>query len=131
MKTRHLIYVLLSVCFLCACTNDDDIAKYGDKQVLEGSEWIYTAVVYGGSVPERSLNFNANGEFISSQETNSYNDELQKIESTTIVIKGKYQYKHPKLKLIFEDGLEIEAWISAKNSICFNEDNGVSEFVRQ
>ena len=23
MKTRHLIYVLLSVCFLCACTNDD------------------------------------------------------------------------------------------------------------
>ena len=130
MKTRHLIYVLLSVCFLCACTNDDDIAKYGDKQVLEGSEWIYTAVVYGGSVPERSLNFNANGEFISSHETSSYNEELQKIESTTIVIKGKYQYKHPKL-ILTSDTERIEAWISTKNSICFYEDDVMKEFVRQ
>lgn len=131
MKTRHLIYLLLSVCLLGACSNEDNIWKYGEKQVLANSEWVYTAVVYGGSVPERIFNFNANDEYTYSVINNSYNEGLQKLESSVIVTQGKYEYKHPKLKLIFEDGLEIEAWISAGNSICFYEDDVLKEFVRQ
>lgn len=131
MKTRHKIYLLLSVCLLGACSNEDNIWKYGEKQVLANSEWVYTAVVYGGSVPERIFNFNANDEYTYSVINNSYNEGLQKLESSVIVTQGKYEYKHPKLKLIFEDGLEIEAWISAGNSICFYEDDVLKEFVRQ
>lgn len=133
MKHLFYLYCIVAIAYsISSCSKEDESAwKYGEKQVLENSEWVYTAVVYGGSVPERSFNFKANGEYTYSATNNSYNEELQKLESSVIVTQGKYQYKHPKLKLIFEDGLEIEAWISAKNSICFNEDNGVSEFVRQ
>ena len=131
---KHLFYLCCIVVItfnFSSCSNEDNIGKYGEKQVLANSEWVYTAVVYGGSVPERIFNFNANDEYTYSVINNSYNEGLQKLESSIIVTQGKYEYKHPKLKLIFEGGLEIEAWISAGNSICFYEDDVLKEFVRQ
>ena len=134
MKTRNLIHLLLSVCFLCACTNEDDIAKYGDKQVLEGSEWIYTIQMDGLapniSLPTETLRFGT--QELTMIFTNwKYDDKTQQVQEVTSAKLGSYEYKHPKLKLFFEDGTEIEAWISTNNKICFyNEKGGFREFSK-
>ena len=54
----------------------------------------------------------------------------EKAEET--ITNGKYEYKHPNLKLIFEDGNEVEAWISARNTIGFYKPSGAFyEYARE
>lgn len=50
----------------------------------------------------------------------------------TATTHGSYEYKHPKLMLTLEDDSEIEAWISASNTIKFYGTDGyLKEFKRE
>lgn len=135
---RQLFYLfsfIALVSCLNSCSNNEDTWKYGEKQVLANTEWIYIHEMDGSApgipFPTETLLF---GEqkftFIF---TNWKNDEKsQQIQEVTTTKLGCYEYKHPNLKLSFEDGTEIEAWISTKNEICFYEGEGFfREFTRQ
>lgn len=136
MKTRHLIYLLLSVCLLYACTNDDEKDwMYGNEQVLANTEWIYIVEMDGSApnipFPTEVLRFDT--QKLTMMFTSwEYDEDIQELQEVTSTKKGNYEYKHPNLKLSFEDGTEIEAWISPTNEICYYGENGeFREFSRQ
>ena len=131
---KHLFYlfsvIAMAFCFT-SCSNEDNIWKYGDKQELAGTTWKHINAYYGGIPPTNILQFNSEG-FTITQTYWTYNAEGQKEKVQETITNGKYEYKHPNLKLIFDDGNEVEAWISAKNTIGFyNERHAFYEYARE
>ena len=132
MKQLFYIFSFISiVCSLTSCSNEDNIWKYGDQQELVGTKWESTSSWDGGIPPTDILEFNSN-EFTITLTFWNYNAEGEKVKGTETITHGKYDYKHPNIKLVFEDGTETEAWISANNAICFyNERHVFNEYVRE
>ncbi|MBQ4055911.1 MAG: hypothetical protein IJD32_02275 [Bacteroidaceae bacterium] len=131
---KQLFYILSFISIVCSfvsCSDDDNIVKYGDKQELTGTKWENASNWYGGSIPTDILEFNSN-EFTITLTFWNYNAEGEKVKGTETVTHGTYEYKHPHLKLVFEDNMEVDAWISANNAICFyNERHAFNEYVRE
>lgn len=136
------MYLLLFVCFGYACTNDE-MNWYGSVQELAGTEWESTVLYYGGSpelppgiddvLRERTeiLHFGPK-EFAITITRWTYNYETQEVEKVEIRDPGTYEYIHPKIKLTFEDGSVVEAFISARNTIYYNdEEKGSNQFARK
>ena len=136
MKQLFSYIVLLLLCVFSSCSNDDNIWKYGEKQELAGTEWnnisMFIAGLPGQSFPMPTETLSLEDKtFLITFTRWSYDAEGQKVKGDETIKHGKYEYKHPKLKLVFEDSSEIEAWISASNNICFYEEKVFKEFVRQ
>ena len=138
---KQLFYIfsfIVIVCSFVSCSNDDNIWKYGDKQELTETKWkntlTWVALLPGQSStpqPTDILEFSSN-EFTITLTFWNYNAEGEKVKGTETVTHGKYEYKHPNIKLVFEDGTETEAWISANNAICFyDEKHTFNEYVRE
>lgn len=128
-------FIVIASCFN-SCSNDDEKDwMYGNEQVLANTEWLYTIEMDGAvpniPFPTEVLRFNAQ-ELTMIFTSWKYDENIQEVQEVTSVKRGNYEYKHPKLKLFFEDGEEIEAWISPTNEICYYGENGeFREFSRQ
>ena len=136
---KQLIYlfsfITIALCFNSCSNEDEKDWMYGDKQVLADTEWFYTIQMDGLSpnisLPTETLRFGTQ-ELTMIFMTWKYDDKTQQVQDVTSVKQGSYEYRHPKLKIFFEDGAEIEAWISTNNNICFyNEKGGFREFSKQ
>ena len=127
----NLLSVIAITCSFVSCSNEDNIWKYGDKQELEGTYWESINNTYGGIPPTNILQFNSE-EFTLTLTYWTFDTEGKKEKAEETITNGKYEYKHPNLKLIFEDGNEVEAWISARNTIGFYKPNGAFyEYARE
>lgn len=136
---KHLFYlfsiIALAYSFV-SCSNDEDTDwQYGDKQELANTEWESTKEYYydGGRADTKTtrnaetLSFDSDS-FTLTDERLDYETEKTYIAKET----GKYEYNHPKLKFIFNDGSVLEAYISAQNTIYYNDEKmGYNEFERQ
>ena len=137
---KHLFYlfsiIALAYSFV-SCSNDEDTDwQYGDKQELANTECESTKVYYGGTqgrsvtnIPElaETLRFDSNSFTLTDTRMNYETEKTYTVEAT-----GKYEYNHPKLKFIFNDGSVLEAYISSQNTIYYNDEKmGYNEFERQ
>ena len=137
---KHLLclfsFIALSYTFV-SCSNDDNADwMYGNQQELANTEWESTKVYYGGTqgrsvtnIPElaETLRFDSNSFTLTDTRMNYETEKTYTVQAT-----GKYEYNHPKLKLIFDDGSVLEAHISAQNTIYYNDkEMGYNEFERK
>ena len=98
---------------------------------MKGTYWESINNTYGGIPPTNILQFNSE-EFTLTLTYWTFDTEGKKEKAKETITNGKYEYKHPNLKLIFEDGNEVEAWISARNTIGFYKPSGAFyEYARE
>lgn len=139
---KHLLYlfsVIAIACSFASCSNDENTDwMYGKQQELANTEWKSTKKYYADTAPAgradtkitmyaETLSFDAN-RFTLTDTRWDYTTEKE----YTVQATGNYEYKHPKLNLIFDDGTVLEAFISARNTIYYSDENmGYNEFERQ
>lgn len=137
MKQLFYIFSFISVvCSFASCSNEDNIIKYGDKQRLQNTEWIYTypmdGLGYNLPLPTETLCFGLN-ELTNTHIDWKYNDKNQQAKEISKTKVGSYEYKHPNIKIVFEDDSEAEAYISPRNTIIYKNkgESYYMEFERQ
>lgn len=136
---KHLLYIFSFIALACSfssCSNDDNDWMSGEELELANTEWKSIKVYYTASSRQsdqnipglaETLRFDSN-KFTLSDKRWDYTTEKE----VTIQATGNYEYNHPELKLIFDDGTVLKASISAKNTIYYNDDEmGFNEFELQ
>ena len=132
-----LLSVIAITCSLVSCSNDEDTDwMHGDKQELENTEWKSTKEWYGGTQGRSATNIPDLAETLSfDSDSFTFKDKRMDYETEktiTVEATGKYEYNHPKLKFIFDDGSILEAYISAQNTIYYSDEvMGHNVFERQ
>lgn len=139
---KTIILASIFSLILMACAEDDSTWKYGNEQILVGSEWLkierypVTFVSNDEFSPirnpkEQTLRFEEE-RFTMTTKGSVHDDKSQIERDTTILIQGNYRYEHPKLWLTSESGSStVEAWISPLNRICFYDAEDLYEFKRK
>lgn len=124
--------IALSLSF-ASCSDDEGLSMYGEKQELAGTEWECINLIAGGmdgapiSDYANILHF-GDKEFSITITFWNKNEEGEEVKTHESITQGTYEYKHPKINLVFDDGTETKAWISIRNNVCFHEGNMVMEY---
>lgn len=116
---------------------DDADWMYGEQQELANTEWKSTKVYYVAGTQGRSVTDITDRAETLRFDSNSFTFTDTRMDYTTqkevtVQATGTYEYKHPRLKLVFEDGAVLEASISVQNTIYYNDEKmGYNEFELQ
>ena len=132
MKQLFSYIVLLLLCVFSSCSQEDNIWNYGEKQDLENSKWIVKLEdSLDGDFSTRQftyadyieiLNFESN-KLTMTCSYRFFDEKGQLVEERTKTKFGNYDYKHPHIKIVYEDGSEHKAHISTRNTIFYYHAN--------
>lgn len=139
MKSFSIAILTVAVCILSACSDDENDWKYGNRQELNGTEWVLIELpTYSGEAfspvqypKEQTIRFEADN-FTMVTKSSVYDETTNAMRDTTILSRGSYLYEHPTLRMTQESGNStVEAWISKQNNICFYDLSVFREFKRK
>ena len=130
MKQMFLFFSIISLTLgFVSCSDDEGLSMYGEKQELMGTEWKCINLI-GGNLSKYANIFRfGDKEFTITITYWDQNEEGEVIKIYESITQGTYEYKHPKINLVFEDGTETEAWISIRNNICFYKDELFKQYA--